>query len=373
MAISTKAGQPLSLDAVDQDIRAIMKLGPYYDVVVEEEGPPEKPALIYRVAERPTIREVKTLGYEALSKDDLKDTVQLKAGTVYDPALADKDVQRIQKKYVEKGYFLTDVKVKTLDLPDNQVDLTYQINEHAKVQVKEIRFVGNGNVPKDDITPFLQTKEGGLLSVFGGGGTFKEEAFDQDLQAVQAVYLEKGYVEVKVLKASEQLSPDRRFLFITIPVVEGQQYDLGEISFGGALLGQDERLKAMVRVHPGDRFVRSRIGADLLAIQDLYRDMGYAYVNVEPRTRTHPETRRVDVEFFIEPGELVHIRRILVTGNEKTRDKVIRRELRVYEGELFSGTGLRNSKNRVTALGFFESVDIAQNKLPRRRWTSRSP
>lgn len=170
MAISTKAGQPLSLDAVDQDIRAIMKLGPYYDVVVEEEGPPEKPALIYRVAERPTIREVKTLGYEALSKDDLKDTVQLKAGTVYDPALADKDVQRIQKKYVEKGYFLTDVKVKTLDLPDNQVDLTYQINEHAKVQVKEIRFVGNGNVPKDDITPFLQTKEGGLLSVFGGAG-----------------------------------------------------------------------------------------------------------------------------------------------------------------------------------------------------------
>jgi outer membrane protein insertion porin family len=361
-AIKLKAGDPLDLEKVDADIRAIMKLGSFADVAVEEEGAPENPTVVYRVTERPTVREVKTVGNDALSKDDLKDTVGLKPSTFYDPTLADKDVQKIQKKYLEKGYFLTEVTVKAAEAPDNQVDVTYQINEHAKVEVKEVRFVGNDHVPKDDITPYLQTKEGGLLSFLGAGGTFRADAFDADLQAVQAVYLERGYVEVKVERAAVQLSPDRRYLFITIPVVEGQQYDLGEVSFGGDLLGQQPRLNRIVKDKPGDRFVRSRVGKDLTDIQDLYRDMGYAYVNVEPRTRTHPDTRRVDIEFFVQPGELVHIRRIEIVGNDKTRDKVIRRELRVHEGELYSGTGLKDSKNRVTALGFFETVDISPTK-----------
>jgi outer membrane protein insertion porin family len=361
-ALGTKAGQPLDLDRVDADIRAVMKLGSFSDVVVEQEGDPANPILVYRVTERPTVREVKTVGNEALSKDDLKDTVTLKATTFYDPTLAEKDVQKIQKKYVEKGYFLTDVVVKTAEAPDNQVDVTYQINEHAKVEVKEIRFVGNDHVPKDDITPFLQTREGGLLAFLGSGGTFRADAFDADLQAVQAVYLEKGYVEVKVQKASVQLSADRRYLFITIPVSEGEQYDLGQVSFGGELLGQQPKLQKLIRNRTGDRFVRSRVGKDLTGIQDLYRDMGYAYANVEPRTHTHADTRRVDIEFYVQPGELVHIRHIEIVGNDKTRDKVIRRELRVYEGELYSGTGLKDSKNRVTALGFFETVDISPTK-----------
>ncbi len=360
-AMGVKAGQPLDLDQVDADIRAIMRIGSFADVAVEQEGPPDNPTLIYRVVERPTVHEVKTLGSKELKKDDLKDTVALKPNTFYDPTQADKDVQKIQKKYVEKGYFLTEVTVKVTEVPDNQVDVTYQINEHAKVQVREIRFVGNDHVPKDDITPYLQTKEGGLLP-FLSTGTFREDAFEADMQAVQAVYLEHGYVEVKVERASVQLSPDRQYLFLTIPVVEGQQYDLGEIGFSGELLGQDRKLRRMSRIHSGERFARSRVYGDLTAIQDLYKDMGYAYVNVEPRTRTHPETRRVDIDFDVQPGDKVHIGRIQIVGNDKTRDKVIRRELRLYEGQLYSGTGYRDSKNRVMALGYFETVDIAQTK-----------
>ncbi len=360
-AISSKAGQPLNLDQVDADIRAIMTIGSFADVVVEQEGSLDNPVLVYRVAERPTVREVKTFGNQELKKEDLKDTVAIKPSTFYDPVLADKDVQTIQKKYVEKGYFLTDVTVKVADVPDNQVDVTYQVNEHAKIQVREIRFVGNDHVPKEDITPFLQTREGGLLP-FMVGGTFREDAFDADMQAVQAVYLEKGFVEVKVQRAAVQLSPDRRYLFVTIPVIEGVQYDLGQVGYSGNLLGQDERLHRVTHVRTGDRFARSRVFADLTAIQDVYKDMGYAYVNVEPRTAPHPETRRVDIEFDVQPGDKVHIGRIEIVGNDKTRDKVIRRELRLYEGELFSGTGYRDSKNRVQALGYFETVEVAETK-----------
>jgi outer membrane protein insertion porin family len=360
-AIAAKAGQPLDLDQVDADIRAIMKIGSFSDVVVDEEGPPSNPTLIYRVVERPTVREVKTVGNKELKKDDLKDTVALKPNTFYDPSLAAKDVEKIQKKYVEKGYFLTDVVVNVAEAPDNQVDVTYQVNEHAKVQVREIRFVGNDHVPKEDIAPFLQTKEGGLLPFLGG--TFREDAFEADLQSVQAVYLERGFVDVKVQRASVQLSPDRQYLFITIPVIEGVQYDLGEVGFSGELLGQEAGLNRVTRVRTGDRFVRTRVVADLTAIQDLYRDMGYAYVNVEPRTHPHPDTRRVDIDFNVQPGDKVRIGRIQIVGNDKTRDKVIRRELRLYEGQLFSGSGYRVSKNRIQALGYFETVDLAQTKV----------
>ncbi len=360
-AIRTQPGKPLDLDQVDADIQALMKIGALADVVVELEGSPAAPVVVFRVAERPTVREVQTVGNAELKGDDLKDAISLKPNAVYDRAAADKDVRAIQKAYADKGYFLAEVTVKTEDAPDNQVDVTYLVNEHAKVEIKELRFVGNHNVPREDLLPFIQNREGGLLP-WSGGGTFREEALDMDAQSVQAVYLERGYVEARVGKPSVQLSADRRHIFVTIPIVEGRQYDIGKVSFSGELLDQQKALQKVQKLRTGDRFRRSQVAGTLLAIQDVYRDLGYAYVNVEPRTRPHPETRRVDLEFEVQPGQLVRIGRIDVVGNLKTRDKVIRRELRVYEGELFSGTGFKASRDRVMALGFFETVDIAQTR-----------
>jgi outer membrane protein insertion porin family len=316
------------------------------------------------VVERPTVHEAKITGNKQLSKDDLKDTVEVKPLSYFDPAAVAKDVRAIQKKYVEKGYFLAEITSKVVDVADNQVDVLYEVNEHAKVEVKEISFVGNDQVPKDDIAPYLQTKEGGLLALVGmGGGALKEDALKADLEAVQAVYLEKGYVEAKVGKPSVQLSPDRRQLFITIPVHEGLQYDLGTIAFAGTLLGQDARLKDQLTLRPGDRFVRSRVWENIQSAQDVYKDMGYAYANVSLEPTTHPDTRRVDLVLRVQPGNLVHYRRIEMAGNTRTRDKVLRRELRIYEGELYSGTGMKRSKARITALGFFETVELTPRRV----------
>jgi outer membrane protein insertion porin family len=360
-AIQTQPGKPLDPDQVDADIQALMKLGSLADVIVELEGSPANPVVVFRIRERPTVHEVKIEGNEELSADDLKDTVSLKANAVFDRSAAEKDLRAIQKKYVDDGYFLTEVTLRTADAADGQVDVTYHVNEHAKVEIKEVRFVGNDHVRREDLLPFIQNREGGLLP-WSGGGTFRADALDMDAQSVQAVYLERGYVEVKVGKPSVQLSADRRNIFVTISIVEGPQYDIGEISFAGELLDQRQKLRKLVGFRTGDRFVRSQVAAALLAIQDVYRDLGYAYANVEPRTRPHPDTRRVDLEFEVQPGQLVRIGRIDIVGNSKTRDKVIRRELRVYEGELFNGTGFKQSKARVTALGYFETVDIAQTR-----------
>ncbi|HVI95411.1 MAG TPA: outer membrane protein assembly factor BamA, partial [Anaeromyxobacter sp.] len=357
-AISEKPGQPFEPKAIAKDVRAIMKLGFFSDVVVELEGPPEAPTLVYRVTERPTVREARIEGNEALSKDDLKDTVELKPYAVLDLTTVRKDVKKIQEKYMEKGYYLAEVKYRLDEKPDNQVDVVYVIDERAKVQVRAVRFIGNAHVPDDDLLAYMQTRPGSFLSFLSSVGTYKEDAFQHDLQGVQAVYLDRGYVNVKVGKPSIQISPDRRSLYLTIPIEEGEQFRIGKVAFSGNLLDREPQLHAIIKTRPGEIFSRSRLQQDMFAVTDVYKDLGHAYANVTPLTNADAEKRILDLTYDVQPGPLVRFERIEVIGNDKTRDKVIRRELRIYEGELYSGTGLKVSKQRVNALGFFENVDI---------------
>ena len=357
-AISEKPGQPFEPKAIAKDVRAIMKLGFFSDVVVELEGPPEAPTLVYRVTERPTVREARIEGNEALSKDDLKDTVELKPYAVLDLTTVRKDVKKIQEKYMEKGYYLAEVKYRLDEKPDNQVDVVYVIDERAKVQVRAVRFIGNAHVPDDDLLAYMQTRPGSFLSFISSVGTYKEDAFQHDLQGVQAVYLDRGYVNVKVGKPSIQISPDRRSLYLTIPIEEGEQFRIGKVAFSGNLLDREPQLHAIIKTRPGEIFSRSRLQQDMFAVTDVYKDLGHAYANVTPLTNADAEKRILDLTYDVQPGPLVRFERIEVIGNDKTRDKVIRRELRIYEGELYSGTGLKVSKQRVNALGFFENVDI---------------
>ncbi len=361
-AISQKKGQPLDTQRVDQDIRALMKLGFFSDVVVEQQGDPSAPVLVYRVTEKATVHETKIVGNDELSKDDLKDTAEHKTFAPLDLVQVKKDVKKIQDKYVEKGFYLAEVTYRIEELPDNQVTVVYVVNEKAKVQVKEIRFLGNARVPSADLQGPMITQEGGLLSFMTSAGTYREDAFQRDLAVIQEVYMDRGYVNVKVGKPAIALSPDRRFLYVTIPIEEGEQYAVGKVEFSGQLLGKDAEVKRLVQTKSGETFSRSRLGRDMFAIGDVYRDMGYAYANVTPLSGVHPETRVIDLGFEVQPGQRVRFERIEIVGNDKTRDKVIRRELRIYEGELFSGTAIRTSKQRVTALGFFETVEVTTKR-----------
>ncbi len=361
-AISEKKGAPFDPRRVTADVKAIMKLGFFSDVVVEEEGDPASPVLVYRVTERPSVREVRLQGNEGLSKDDLKDAVTLKAGSFLDLAAVQRDVKKIQEKYVEKGYFLAEVHFRIDEKPDNQVDVVYVIDERAKVEVRDVRFIGNRHVPADDLLSVMQTRPGGYLAWLSSAGTYKEEALQRDLQSLQATYLDRGYVTVKIGHPAVALSPDKRWVYVTIPVEEGERYRIGDIKFTGQLLDEEPRLRRILRTRKGEWFSRETVARDLFAIGDVYKDLGYAYANVTPLTDTNPQTRIVDLAFEVQPGVVATFERIEIVGNDKTRDKVIRRELRIFEGEKFNGTGLRESKQRVTALGFFETVEISTKR-----------
>jgi outer membrane protein insertion porin family len=175
-------------------------------------------------------------------------------------------------------------------------------------------------------------------------------------------YMDQGFVNVKVGKPAIGLSPDRRFLFVSIGVEEGEQYTIGKIGFSGELLGEEPALRHLLETKAGTLFSRSRVGKDLFAIGDVYKDRGFAYANISPQTQVDEKQRLIDLTFDVQPGLKCRFEKIEVVGNDKTRDKVVRRELRFYEGESFSGAAMRVSKGRVMSLGFFETVEITTKK-----------
>jgi outer membrane protein insertion porin family len=361
--LSTKAGQPLDRKKLQSDIRSVLKLGYFSDVVVEEEGDPKAPILVIRVREKPAVRDVKIVGNDELSNDDLKDTVDVKPFSILDTAALRRNAKKIQEKYVEKGYYLSEVKYEIDDQPDNQVSVRFVVNEHAKVQVKQVDFLGNTHVPENELKSVMLTQEGGLLSFVTSSGTYREEMLQRDLQALQALYMDHGYVNVKVGKPAVALSPDKRFLYVAIRIEEGEQYKIGKLDFSGDLLGHEKpAIATALTVREGETFNRSKLGHDMFGLSDLFRDEGYAYANVTPLTNIDAKTKTIDLTFDVQPGLKTFFEKIEVIGNSKTRDKVIRREMRVYEGELFSGTGIKISKQRVTALGFFEAVEVTTKK-----------
>ncbi len=361
-AVSTKPGQALDLHRVDDDIKAVMKLGFFSDVVVEERGEPQRPTLVFRVVEKPAVRDTRIVGNEELSKDDLKDSIDVKQYAILDVTQVKKSAKKIQDKYIEKGYYLAEVTYRFEDEPENQVDVVFEVNEHAKVQVKQVQILGNEHIPRDELTAVMQTQEGNILSFITSAGNYREEVFQRDLAMIQGVYADRGYVYAKVNKPAVALSPDKRFLYITIRIEEGEQYRVGKIDFSGGLLHEKAELEKLIQVRPDELFARSKIQKDLFTVADLYRDEGYAYANVNPETKVDTQTRIIDLTYDVQPGRKVYFERIEISGNSKTRDKVIRRELRIYEGELYSQIGLTRSKARVNALGFFDAVNITTEK-----------
>jgi outer membrane protein insertion porin family len=363
VAISSKAGDRLDEKKLDDDVRAVMRLGFFSDVAVELRGPDDKLQVVFRVVEKPAVAETKMEGNDELSSDDFKEILaDVKPFSILDLTVVRKAAKKIQDKYVEKGFYLAEVTWRIDDKPDNQVAVIFVVQEHAKVQVRRVAILGNDHVPREDIDPYLATREGGWLSFLGSSGTYKEEAFQHDLQAVQFVLQDKGYVTAKVHKPSVSLSPDKRFLYATIRVEEGERYTIGKVDYSGELLYPRERLVAFTQTKGGEIFSRSKIGHDLTAMADIYKDDGYAYANVNPITNLDQKNRIVDVTYEVQPGQRVRFERIEIVGNSRTRDKVIRRELRVYEGELYSQSGVNASKARVQALGFFEKVEITTTK-----------
>ena len=234
--------------------------------------------------------------------------------------------------------------------------------ENAKVEVRKIQFIGNKSIDSETLKGSMATREGDWLSFLSDSGTYREEVFEIDLLRVSSQYFDRGYINVKLGSPDVEISADRRQLYITITVDEGEQYHVGAIGFSGDFSKDPKTSKTSLNTKEGSVFNRTLLGQDLLALKTGFEDKGYAYANITPLTSIDADKRTVSVTFDAQQGQKVFYERINVIGNTKTRDKVIRRELRIYEGELTASSLRQISQRRVQALGYFEKVEVKTRK-----------
>lgn len=368
--IKIKKGDKLDRSIIRQDLETLSKMGFFKNLSIEAEKTDRNQVRVVLIfQEQPAIAELVFSGNDKISTSDLKDVVKVKEWSILDENLVRADMDLIQKHYSDKGYYLTKITYSIESIPEkpDQVKLTYKIRDYDKVRVKKITFLNN-KVFSDNIlkNSFQETKEGSFFSFLSGSGNFKEASFNNDLQRLTYWYLDHGYVKFRYENPVITVSDDKRWMYITLYVDEGEKYDVNKIDFSGDLLFTDPELRADLKLLPSETFRISQRNADIQRLTEMYQDLGYAFVNVIPKMNTHDEDKTIDIDYQFEKGALTYIGEIRVAGNTKTHDKVIRRELRIEEGELFNGTRLRISKERVERLGYFSPGEVSFNTLSRK-------
>ena len=361
-----KPGHLFKVDNLASDVRALWDSGFFDDIEVDMTRADTGVVLRFLVRERPNIKAVEFEGNSEIENDKLQEAIEVKANTILSVPSVRRSVQKIKDAYAEKGYFLADVEHTIDPQRDNEVIVKFKITEHAPVTVRRITFVGNYNVPDDELRAVMQTGQGSIFS-FGSGGPYRQDVFERDVLLLNALYYDKGYMNVQIGTPRVMLTPDREGIEIALLIHEGPRFKIRQLKIyerdidGKEIepLGGRKQLRQLVKAKSGDYFNRAELVKDLQAVRTLYRDAGHANVEAEPETELDPVNRQVDIIIPIRRGPLVHVERIEVKGNTKTRDKVLRREMEIEEGQLFSETKLEDSKRRIIALGYFERVDVS--------------
>ena len=356
--ISTRAGTPLSRRGIREDIERIFLNGYYTDIQVDLSEKDGKTIVTFIVAEKPSIRKVVYFGNEQVNDEDLAEVVDLREFGILDLAKVARNAEKLKDLYVEKGYFLAEVDYRVDPLENNEVDVVFAIVEKEEVKVESVVIVGNSALSDDFIKERIETREGNAMSFLTGAGSFKQEAFDRDMLRIAQFYYDQGYIKSRVGTPKIELSADKSKLFLTVPVEEGDRFRTGEVDIMGDFIDEKDALMKFVTMKEGEWFSSTKLRESITKLGERYKDEGYAYVNLVPNTGVDEDARAVAITIDIDKGEKVRIGRIQVVGNTKTRDKVIRREMRVYEGEYYSASGLRRSEQLVTRLGYFETVAV---------------
>jgi len=367
-----RRGDTCTDPAVTRDAKALWNMGFFDDLQVEADPLGAGIKLTIRVVERPAIHKVIYEGNDEVDEDDIDEAITLEPGTILSVPDVEAQAEAVRQLYSEEGFFLSEIKYELRRIPgeSNQVDVVFKIDEGAEVEVRRISFVGNEELPAEELLDIMQTNETGMFSFLSDRNKFSRSAFDEDVTRVQAWYYDKGYLMMRPGRPTVELTPDRAYVDITIPVEEGprfriRDFDIMETDGAGneiETLAPKRQLREMVDLEPGDWFSRSKIAEGIERVTRTYRDSGYALVEMVPGTDLDEVNHLVDVTINILRGPLVYIERIHVRGNTKTRDAVIRREFRLSEGDLYNQSRLEDGKALVTQLGYFERVDVSEEE-----------
>jgi outer membrane protein insertion porin family len=362
--IRTRVGDEFSVARIREDILRIYRLGFFKDVQVDVEEFEGGLRVAFIVVEEPLVREVNITGTQAIKREEVEGKLALKSSSVLNRNQVRDSLDKIRQLYQEKGYFFADAEAVYTDVGPDEIDLTIRITEGEKILVKRITFVGNRAIEPWELKNVMETKEKTLISFITGTGVYQRETLRNDLRRIEAFYQTRGFLRAEISEPDVRVDPQAQGIFITIAVKEQDQYRVGRLRVEGDDLFSAIELKNTMKLQEGEIFDRSQLANDILRLTDRYTERGYAFADVVPLTNIDQEKRLVNVDVQIDRGPQVRVGRVLIVGNEITRDKVIRREIRLNEGELFDSSKLRRSRQRLGNLGFFEEVKLDTRRRP---------
>ncbi len=357
--ITTRVGAPLNLEQIDNDIRALYKLGQFQDVQVDSTAVPGGTRITYIFIEKPLISEIEFSGNRKIKADDLRAEVVQRAFSVLDEEDVAESMQKIREAYAKKGYYLAGVDYHLETQEEGEAKLIFDVRENQRVMVRRVQFIGNEVFDDDELRENIRTRRKGVFSFITNTGKYDEEMLRNDVLMLTYFYLNHGYLKVKVAPPRTTISKDRRYIFVTFQVHEGKQYRIGKVDISGDILTTREELMSELGTKPGDIYVQRTLDQDVMRLTDTYGDEGYAFASIVPRSVPNDEDLTVDIDFNVTKGKRVNIEKIIITGNTTTRDKVIRREMELMEDDRYSERLLRKSKENLMRLGYFEDVNFA--------------
>jgi outer membrane protein insertion porin family len=355
--MQTREGDILAPGRLREDLKAIFKMGYFTNVKFDVSDTPEGRVLTVILQEKPAIRKIIIQGNRKIKEKKILEAMDLKTFSVASETAIMENITKVVKLYTDKGFYQARVDYTLQPITDTEVNLVLNVNEGGKIYVKEINFEGNRAFKDKQLRGVMETKLKSLLSWFTGAGKLDKDILERDVEKVASFYFNHGYVRAKVGEPRVDIKGGN--IYITIPVEEGPQFQVGQVDIQGDLLEDKEKLKKSLVIAKQKVYSREVVQQDLTTLADVYADQGYANADITPLVKEDDVNKKVDIVFDIRQGNKVYFERIEISGNVKTRDKVIRRELRVYEQELFSATKLKESTRNLRRLEYFEDVNFS--------------
>jgi len=361
--LPVKVGETMNDDLASQAIKSLYGSGFFKDVRIEAEGD----VLIVTVQERSAIAQIDFSGNKSFPTDKMKEGLKqigISEGQIFDKSQVDRAEQEIKRQYLSQGKYGATVKAVVSPLERNRVAVRFDIEEGAVSKIRDINIVGNQAFSTEDLRAEFLLTTPNWMSWWNKDDQYSKQKLNADLETLRSFYMNKGYLEFNIDSTQVSITPDKRDIYITVNITEGEKYTISEVKLAGETLVPEDELRQLFQVQAGDTFSREKVTQTSKAISDRLSDDGYAFSNVNPVPELNKEQHTAAFTFFVDPGKRVYVRRINIVGNSRTRDEVIRREMRQLESAWYASNKINRSKERIKRTDFFSDVNVETPAVP---------
>lgn len=361
--LPVRVGETFNEGQAADAIRALFATGFFSDVRIETEGE----VIVVVVDERPAIADITFVGVKEFDKDALKAglrEVGLAESRIFDRALLERAEQELKRQYLSRGKYAATVTTTVTPLERNRVGINFAVEEGSVAKIRQINIVGAKAFDGDDLLEQMQLTTPGWLTWYTKNDQYSRQKLAADLETLRSFYLDQGYLDFNIDSTQVSITPDKRDIYITVNITEGEQYTVTGVRYTGDLILPEAEYIEMSKIRPGDIFSREKLTETTKAVTDRLGNEGYAFANVNAAPEVNKEKREVAFTVFVDPGRRVYVRRINVGGNTKTRDEVLRREMRQMEGGWYDAAAINRSRTRIDRLGFFDEVTVDTPPVP---------